>query len=1540
MRIIYFPLFLLWAGLILLSIGFYSGFPQLLVVQRVDRQFDVDVLSLPLQHLPPRGDCAFVSRFGPLLPLCTPRVGRCIGTGTAGSFGSEPMPRPRLFACRHVVAVDRPQFRFDTLLPSCTLRVGRCMGTGAGLRLIPRPGLFAHRHSAAVVVDRPRLGPRLLRVPHSLRMRHSLFALLNVACLAVVDHALLYASFINSRVNHAVLYAPFTDSFGRTGTGLSVVVMSAGRFSSTIITSNCSVHLVVMPTFNDDISYHCYYYSCDCNHSLISFYSHYYYKLNSALSSLSALLDFDFLFAVNRTILRSPLVHNCHRLGSGLSVVSGRFSSATTLLLNCSVHLVVLPISNDYISCHHHHYDYNYNYNCNSNYFYCYHYYKLNITLFHISRISQLRQIPFLIMPRHKLTVSYNVRPISFDFFAYHSSVDESKHFNFTNTPSTLASHRIKWCRLSLSGLLTNLLLAAAGVETNPGPVIPPPRRSERQKNLSSIKSTACKPDKSLETDSSITAGTSRELVPPVLPSNRLGQKATLISMPKLNNKNKNKNYKPKLDSAQTFPTRNKGKNKCIKFKQTTQSSGNSTLLIGLLNIQSVRLKGPAIKDLILDKGLDLLILTESWLTTALRDVVSADMTPDGYLSKHYIRNHTCSKKRGGGISIIYRSSILCSEIVLASPATTYERIACKVTVGSRIFTLACIYRPPPAPTAGFFVELSDFLDELILLHGCPIIAGDFNCPAIGAACDQRLLDTMVGYGLSQGVLDPTHRGSCEGRDNILDLLFHPPDRSGIVGITVEDPGLSDHFLVLAHFAITKPLDIAHTFKTRNIRNMNRQAFADQISLSPFITDPSDSLDVFCAQIRHDVISVLDCLAPVTEITKRPSKHPPYSLSSEAQLAKRQRRTLERRFVRCRTQANRDNYKAACKKALRLIRISSQQYTRSLVDAAHGNSKKLWVVCKSLLHGVDRAVETVQGLTSSSFNNFFQNKIKQIKIKISETLPTLVGTYDYKDIPDTSHPGFVCFNDVSLETVTSVIRGMNSKSNMLDFMPTFLLKECVTLFAPSITHLCNMSLLTGFFPTEFKVGCITPILKKKGMAVNDHASYRPITGLNTLSKIVEKVALLQLRPVIVGSPNFATMQSAYRTAHSTETALLRLTSDVRSAMGRSSAVSLLSLDISAAFDALDHSTLLLRAERKFGIGGQALQWLRSYLTGRTTFTKLGNNISPVIDVISGVPQGSILGPILFALYISPIGSLVTSMGVHYHQYADDTQLYVELMGGSSSDKLTECADMLSLWFLHNDLMLNTTKTECIVFGTGARLRNTDRSTLETCVPFTGTILPVMKSIHILGVTLDTELSMNNHVAETVSGCNAHVRALRHIRPCLTESVAASLACAIVQTRLDYCNSLLYQTSAQNIVKLQRVQDNLARVVCRTHRRESAKPLLKRLHWLPIATRIRYKIAAVTHSVIHTGQPAYLSQLISRSTNTRGTRDNPAPSSAACPAYALKLNAPRCRLAVEKPSFCSASPAVWNSLTESLRSIASPEAFRKALKTELFLSSSS
>jgi hypothetical protein len=377
---------------------------------------------------------------------------------------------------------------------------------------------------------------------------------------------------------------------------------------------------------------------------------------------------------------------------------------------------------------------------------------------------------------------------------------------------------------------------------------------------------------------------------------------------------------------------------------------------------------------------------------------------------------------------------------------------------------------------------------------------------------------------------------------------------------------------------------------------------------------------------------------------------------------------------------------------------------------------------------------------------------------------------------------------------------------------------------------------------------------------DDPSSYRPISNLNTLSKILERFFLSRLLPHINSSQNFNHHQSAYRKYHSTETALLKILDDVYTGVGRRRSTLLVSLDLSSAFDTIDKHTLVTRLRESFGIDGSALAWIDSYLSDRSQHVGIGSSRSPSTTCDHGVPQGSVLGPVLFSLYIAPVAHLIESFGVKQHQYADDTQLYFALDHDRPSDthSLSLCTKALCRWFLLNGLSLNANKSEAILLGTPASSRHDDN---PTTIDVAGTAIPITSTLRSLGITFDSQLSFNQHVDTVCRIAYFHMRSMRHVRSCLPPRVLQTVACSIINAKLDYCNSLLYGTTGANIAKLQLVQNSLARLVTGKRRFDHITPVLSELHWLPVFYRIVYKLATMTHKTLSTAQPAYLSASI-------------------------------------------------------------------------------
>ena len=235
----------------------------------------------------------------------------------------------------------------------------------------------------------------------------------------------------------------------------------------------------------------------------------------------------------------------------------------------------------------------------------------------------------------------------------------------------------------------------------------------------------------------------------------------------------------------------------------------------------------------------------------------------------------------------------------------------------------------------------------------------------------------------------------------------------------------------------------------------------------------------------------------------------------------------------------------------------------------------------------------------------------------------------------------------------------------------------------SITKLVNCSLSEGLVPDGFKKAVVTPLIKKESLPVEDLKNYRPVSGLTFISKLVERVVAKELVDHIHQHDLDNSYQSAYKSGHSTETALLSIKNDIHLSLSRGEATALVLLDLSAAFDTIDHSTLLDCLLDWLGVSGLALKWFSSYLTERYQCVKIGSTLSKLQKLLFGVPQGSVLGPLLFSLYTSPLSTLIgRHEGVNFHFYADDTQLYVHLSHRNASaafDKLNRCLQDVKEW---------------------------------------------------------------------------------------------------------------------------------------------------------------------------------------------------------------------------------------------------------------------
>ena len=953
------------------------------------------------------------------------------------------------------------------------------------------------------------------------------------------------------------------------------------------------------------------------------------------------------------------------------------------------------------------------------------------------------------------------------------------------------------------------------------------------------------------------------------------------------------------------------------------------------LNIRSIRNKTLSLYHFIVSQNVDVLALTETWLCDGPDDlIVINNSVPPGYHIHCVNRQH----KRGGGVALIYKKDITFKDEQLTSidRFSQFELLDCCIKINKISTRVVVVYRPPIVGNIQyeeFAREWSLYLERFIEVQEELLIVGDFNIhvDTVNSLSDS-FTNILDANGLKQHVDQPTHR-----KGHTLDLVI-TRDTSGLLRsppvISISGVGdltgasSCDHYAVWCYLNIARPKTISKTVTYRSLRKIPIHNY--RADILRVVECNSETAGALVEQYNGKLQALTDKYAPPQNktITLRP--HAPW-YTEALRREKRERRKCERTATR--TLLTVDREIAEERYARRTVQIEQAKaaYYTSQIDKNKGDSKTLFKLTNSLMgkngetilptHSCDKTL-------ADQFLSFFHNKIDNIRTGLCAMVDEPLV-----EIPDQSFNGVPlnCFSSVTLQEIRHIILKAPSKSCELDPLPSWLLKECVDELSPIVMSIVNASLNHAIVPLSLKTALIRPLLKKSGLDKEVLKNYRPVSNLSFISKVLEKVVAKRLDDHMLDNNLYSSVQSAYRERHSTETALLKVQSDILTALDSGSGAVLLMLDLSAAFDTIDHGILLSRLNSLYGISGDALDWFKSYLSNRVQRVIIGDTVSECKSLNFGVPQGSVLGPKIYCMYTKPISDIIAGHGLSHHCYADDTQLYIAIEHSANLHsellRMERCVADIRNWMRHNMLKLNDDKTELIVFAS----RYNQHLYSDASMMIGNTTVVCEPQVKNLGVIFDQVMSMRQHVNYTSRTARFHLRNISRIRRYIPEESCKLLVQSLVTSRLDYSNGLLYGIPKSAVSILQSVQNSAARSVTKTAPREHITPVLRELHWLPVDRRIEYKILLYAYKALNGLAPEYLCNMVELYAPDRVLRS----------ASQNLLVVPRgkhCQYGMR--TFAMAAATLWNSLnvrdrSNRIRGSPSLESFKSNLKTLLF-----
>ena len=859
---------------------------------------------------------------------------------------------------------------------------------------------------------------------------------------------------------------------------------------------------------------------------------------------------------------------------------------------------------------------------------------------------------------------------------------------------------------------------------------------------------------------------------------------------------------------------------------------------IAFLNVRSLVAHFNEFSDMLSQDEYDLIGVSETWLGPNIPDQT---LYINGYQAVRQDRD-----SRGGGVMFYIKNDLQFS-VVFSSASDVLEELWLQIVHSKKTYVVGILYRPPKGKINEFleiFEErLSDFQPSDV------ICGGDINLNLLDLSSQYACLfyDYVESFNLQQIIREPTR--VTDTTSSLLDIILISSEEVNFSCGVLDASLMSDHSLTYCQFHGYKKYNKYIRF--RNLKNVDKELLHEFLLLSPF----NDiiylqNIEEKVAAFNNILLNIFDLLSPVIKVNLK-NKRPVWLTYTIKNMINLKNKALKK-YQKTKNEINWNSYKQLRNQTNVAIRQEKKQYLQCTINTTCNNSKHFWKKLENLnIHSKKTCLLSIP----DSIND--PNKINTNFLKYNFNAngidKNLINFYQL-NLKTNPLPQFN-FSTVSENTVRDFLFKIKSNATGADQINLDMILLCADVILPFLTNLINSCILDQSFPDQWKVSRIVPLPKKKN--VETLSDLRPISILPVLSKIIEKIMNDQIRAHLNKYNILPPNQSGFRPGFSCTTTLLDVTDDIIEATDGGKSTALVLIDYTKAFDTLDHE-LLLSVLHFVGFSNDAINFMKSYLNSRYQYVETDKGVSSALPLRCGIPQGSILGPLLFSIYTCNITSCLEYCKAHL--YADDTQLYVSFFPGEVDEvqnRINEDLCRLVRFSERHNLKINSSKSTFMVFGINKeRIKN-----LMTVKIGTELISPSEKYRN-LGLIFDTNLRFKPHINKCLQTAYANLKKLYPHRQLLTIAQKIMLTNSLVLSHFNFADAV-YGPCLDKIDKdrIQRVQKSCLRFIYGIRRRQPISHKLKDTGWLSMESRRKLHAGTLFHSIIINNRPSYLTNKI-------------------------------------------------------------------------------